>query len=82
MKNFDYEITKQTVENTPAYGLRVLSGETVVREYKIVSCIKSHAMRLKELLEAGDISEQHHNDVVENYLYGLYDDVLRQNGLR
>ena len=82
METTKFVLTQTLTEDTTVFGIRSeqKSERTIV--YPYISPFRSDVLRLLDRLNSEDLSPVHYNDIVEDYLWDLFDRILRTNGFR
>lgn len=75
------ELTAKIIEDSIMYGVKLLTGQGLVREYDKISMKKREAQDLVIRLNGTDVSLTHLDDIVRDYILELAYSMIESNGL-
>ena len=76
-----YSISQQTHCGISVYGIRIQSGDRILREYPYVSPAQDDVVTLLRQMQQEDVAPVHYDDIVKDFLYLLFLKKLQYNGL-
>lgn len=75
------ELTAKIIEDSIMYGVKLLTGQGLVKEYDKISMKKREAQDLVIRLNGTDVSLTHLDDIVRDYILELAYSMIESNGL-
>lgn len=78
---YQFDLIRREKDGRFAFGVRILSGGSVFREYPCISSDEEEAVRLRRRLACGDLSPVHFDDVVRDFILEQAYEKIEKNHL-